>query len=215
MTHILTRIATPMVTVMKNNLSRRMILQTALAVPLIASPLAAFALSEDAAKALVERAINDINTAIETRQSDASMLEAFEQIFASYADVTTIARYCLGADARSASQAQMRSYTRAFARYLAQKYGQRFNEFQGAKIEVNSARKVKSFIEVKTTAYLRGQAPFEVAFLVSDKSGQTRFFNLFVEGVNMLLTERAEIGAMLDRNKGNLDALIKDLQSQA
>jgi phospholipid transport system substrate-binding protein len=34
---------------------------------------------------------------------------------------------------------------------------------------------------------------------------------MFIEGVNLLLTERTEIGAMLDARKGNLNQLIKDL----
>jgi phospholipid transport system substrate-binding protein len=53
--------------------------------------------------------------------------------------------------------------------------------------------------------------PFEVDFLVSDRSGQPLVFNLIIEGVNMLLAERQEIGALLDRNSGNIDALIDDL----
>jgi len=62
---------------------------------------------------------------------------------------------------------------------------------------------------VSTTAYLRGQSPFEVTFFVGEKSG--RFYNMYIEGVNMLLTERTEIGAMLDRRRGDLDAMIRDL----
>ena len=54
--------------------------------------------------------------------------------------------------------------------------------------------------------------PFEVDFLVSDRSGQPLVFNLIIEGVNMLLAERQEIGALLDRNSGNIDALIDDLR---
>jgi phospholipid transport system substrate-binding protein len=46
---------------------------------------------------------------------------------------------------------------------------------------------------------------------VSDRSGQNKFFNMPIEGVNLLLTERTEIGAMLDKRRGNIDALIKDL----
>ena len=53
--------------------------------------------------------------------------------------------------------------------------------------------------------------PFEVDFLVSDRSGQPLVFNLIIEGVNMLLAERQEIGALLDRNSGNINALIDDL----
>jgi phospholipid transport system substrate-binding protein len=50
-----------------------------------------------------------------------------------------------------------------------------------------------------------------VTFLVSDKSGRDKFFNMFIEGVNMLLTERTEVGAMLDARGGDLNRLIKDL----
>ena len=76
---------------------------------------------------------------------------------------------------------------------------------------VKSTRQIKAGYEVRAVADLQGQAPFEVTFLVSDKSGKDLFFNMFVEGVNLLLTERTEIGAMLDRRKGNLDELISDL----
>jgi phospholipid transport system substrate-binding protein len=34
---------------------------------------------------------------------------------------------------------------------------------------------------------------------------------LIIEGINMLLSERSEIGAMLDARGGDLDALIRDL----
>ena len=56
-------------------------------------------------------------------------------------------------------------------------------------------------------------APFEVDFLVSEQSGQPLVFNLIIEGVNMLLVERQEIGALLDRNSGKIDALIRELKA--
>ncbi|MEM8577581.1 MAG: ABC transporter substrate-binding protein, partial [Pseudomonadota bacterium] len=87
----------------------------------------------------------------------------------------------------------------------------RFREFIGGRIEVQSARAIRAGYEIRTTAFLRGSSPFEVTFLVSGKSGQNKFFNMFIEGVNLLLTERTEIGALLDRNGGNIDAMITDL----
>ncbi|MEO0830506.1 MAG: ABC transporter substrate-binding protein, partial [Pseudomonadota bacterium] len=35
----------------------------------------------------------------------------------------------------------------------------------------------------------------------------------FIEGVNMLLSERAEIGALLDRRGGDIDKLASDLRN--
>ena len=65
--------------------------------------------------------------------------------------------------------------------------------------------------EVKSIAYMRGESPFEVLWHVSDKSGKNLFFNIIIEGVNMLASERTEVGAMLDRRRGNIDQLIADL----
>ena len=83
----------------------------------------------------------------------------------------------------------------------------------GLPYEPGSPYAVKNFFEVKTIAHLRGESPFEVTFLVSDRSGKDKFFNLFIEGVNMLLTERTEIGAMLDKRRGDINGLIADLKS--
>lgn len=171
------------------------------------------ALNTNTAKALVDKVVADINRAIASGKSERALFAEFERIFTRYGDVPTIARYALGADARRASPAQLKAFANAFRGYLSRKYGRRFREFIGGRVEVRDARKVKSFYEVRGTAYLRGENPFEVSFLVSDRSGKDLFFNMIIEGVNMLLSERTEIGAMLDKRGGNIDALIRDLRS--
>ena len=197
-----------------DTLTRRGFVSAALAgLAAAALPLPALALTEAAAKALVDKVVADINRVIESGKSESAMLRDFEKIFATYADVPIMARYALGADARSASQAQLREFTKAFQSYISRKYGRRFREFIGGQVTVKSARKIKAGYEVRSTVKLRGEAPFEVTFLVSDKSGRDKFYNMFIEGVNLLLTERTEIGAMLDARKGNLDQLIRDLKT--
>lgn len=180
-----------------------------------AMTLPAHALSEGSATQLVDRLVADINAVIASGKSESAMYGDFERIFSRYADVPIIARYALGVEARRASPAQLRAFTAAFQRYISVKYGKRFREFIGGQIEVQGARTVKSGVEVKTLARLRGQAPFDVTFLVSDKSGKPLFFNMFIEGINMLLTERTEIGAMLDRRGGSIDQMIADLKAAA
>ncbi len=106
----------------------------------------------------------------------------------------------------------MKAFTAAFQGYMARKYGKRFREFIGGKIIVQSARPLKSFFEVKTTAVLRGEAPFEVTFMVSDVSGKNLFFDMLIEGISLLKAEKTEIGAMLDKRRGNIDKLIEDLR---
>lgn len=194
--------------------TRRTFLSTSLAALGTALlPAGAFALTDSQAKALVDQVVNDINRVINSGKNLNGMIADFERIFRKYADVNIIARSTLGADARRLTDSQSRAFLEAFRGYIARKYGKRFNEFIGGRIEVESARAVKSWHEVKSTAYLRGEPPFEVLFLVSDRSGKDLFFDMVIEGVSLRLSERTEIGSMLDRRNGDIDALIADLRT--
>jgi phospholipid transport system substrate-binding protein len=179
----------------------------------LALPLPALALTVGEAKAMIDKAVGEINTTIASGKSQTAMYADFERIFARYADVAAIAQRALGPRARQASKAQMAAFTKAFQGYISRKYGSRFREFIGGKIEVTDARPLKSFYEVISVAHLKGQAPFDLRWHVSDKSGRLLFFNIIIEGVNMLATEQAEIGAMLDKRKGDINALTADLKT--
>lgn len=198
-----------------NDLSRRAFVRTIGLgfVAAVALPAAAFALSPNQATALVDKMVNDINAVINSGKSESAMYRDFERVFVKYADVQGIALVALGPTARTASNAQKSAYVKAFQGYISRKYGKRFREFIGGRLQPEGAKAVKNYVEVKTTAFLRGEDPFDVTFLVSDRSGSPKFFNMYIEGVNMMLTEKTEIGAMLDRRGGNLDALIKDLNA--
>lgn len=172
----------------------------------------AHALDANGAHALIDRSLAEVYQVINSGQPPARMYQDFEEIFARYADVDVIARSALGPAARQAGAAEFAAYKQAFQGYIGRKYGKRFHEFIGSRIEVTGARPLKSFYAVTSVAYLNGRAPMEVEWHVSDRSGRDLYFNIIIEGVNMLASERAEIGAMLVRHKGDLAALAADLQ---
>ena len=193
-------------------LNRRQVL-TGFTSTAILTPTMSFALNESQAEALISSLIDDINRVIASGESENQMIRDFERIFERYSDTSYISAYAMGPDGRRASNAQKRAFSQAFQAYVARKYGRRFREFIGGRLEVTGVRKVKRWFEVDTIAYLQGQSPFEVTFHVSDRTGRDLFFNMFIEGVNLLLTERTEIGALLDQNRGDIDAMIGELQT--
>lgn len=196
-----------------NMFSRRKIMTLGAAAGVAtALPRPALALTEARARTLIDQVVREINRVINSGKSQSAMIGDFERIFSRYADVNIIARSTLGADSRRASAAQMRAFTEAFQGYIARKYGKRFREFIGGTITVKGVRKVKSWHEVRAEVNLRGSQPFDVLFLVSDRSGRDLFFDLVIEGVSLRLSERTEIGAMLDQNGSSLDGLITDLR---
>lgn len=194
---------------MAHLISRRNALVAAAAAAIL--PSAAFALTQGQAQGLVDSVVADINSVIASGKSEAGMISDFETIFRRYSDVEYIAGTALGVDARRASPSQRTAFVAAYQKYIARTYGRRFREFIGGTITVNGAKTVNNYIEIQTTATLRGQAPFRVDFWVSDRIGRPAFFNIIIEGVNMLNAERTEIGAMLDQRRGDLDRLIADL----
>lgn len=187
------------------HLTRRHMILTATAAAF--APQSSVALSVETSQTIVTALVTEVNAVIASGKSEDAMIADFAALFDKYSDVPTIARYCLGADARSASAGDMQTYTAAFRQYIARKYGRRFQEFVGGEITVEGAMPVKSWIEVETTVLLRGRSPLQMDFHVSDRSGQHKFFNFIIEGVNMLLTERAEIGAILDSEGRDITAL--------
>ena len=194
-----------------NNFDRRTFLLASCAfTAFLATPISA-STPRDAEK-LITRLTKDINKSIEAGSSDASLFAQFEKIFRKYADVSTISQYVLGADARSATKKQLSEFRDVFVAYIARKYGSYFKDFIGGEIIVLGSRAVKKYFEVKTSTKLRGQEPMEVLFHVSDRSGSLLLFNLYIEGVSMLLSERNEIGSMLDKRRGDLDKLIADMR---
>jgi len=198
----------------QTNLTRRsMVLGSGATLVTVPFASAAFALSNGQASTHVDKVVAAINKVIASGKSESGMIKDFEKIFVKYADVNYLASYALGVEGRRASSAQKRSFTKAFQGYISRKYGKQFRSFIGGQLVVKNTKAVKSHVEVATVAHLKGQAPFDVTFYVSDKTGKVLFYNMFIEGISLVLTERTEIGSMLDRRRGNLDTMIKDLKS--
>jgi phospholipid transport system substrate-binding protein len=192
---------------------RRFAAGLALGTVAFALPMRAAALTVEQARSMIDTMVGEINAVIASGKPESGMIQDFERIFVKYADVPAIARSALGPAAKQASKAQMSAFTKAFQGYISRKYGRRFREFIGGAVEVTDAKPLKSYYEVISVAKLKGESPFEIRWHVSDKSGALKFFNLIIEGVNMLGSERAELGAMLDKQKGDVDALTAALKN--
>jgi phospholipid transport system substrate-binding protein len=177
------------------------------------APTMASALTEVQASQLIDKVVLDLNRIISSGKSEVGMYPDFERLFNTYADVPIIAQSALGVQWRSASSSQQSAYIAAFRTYMARKYGKRFREFIGGKITVTGLKKFTWGYLVNSTANLPGSSPFALDWQVSDKSGASKMFNIYIEGISLLTTERTEIGAMLDKRNGDLNRLIADLKA--
>lgn len=176
-------------------------------------PQKARALTTGEATTLVDSVAAEITRIINSGRSESSMIADFERMIGRYGDMPTISQSVLGPAARSASPGQLSAFADALQGYMARKYGRRFREFIGGSVDVAGAQDTGRYIEVISSVVLRGSSPFEVRFRVWDRSGRALFIDLLIEGVSLVISERSEIGSLLDRNGASIDATIQSLRS--
>lgn len=198
-----------------SDLTRRAALGTGLSAILVAAiPMGAGATTKQDAERLIFKVVGEVQNLINSGRSEASMIKSFEGIFQNYAHVTTISRSVLGPAWNSASAADQKAYVTALRGYLARKYGKQFRSFIGATIEVTKSTDFgKKGIIVESVVKSPKFSPTRVEWHVVNAGGQLRFFDLYVEGVKLISTERSEVRAVLDRNGGSVGKLAQALNA--
>ena len=166
------------------------------------------------AQAFVASLSGELTQLVNSGRSDSQILSSFETILAKYADLTAIGASVLGPPWRSASSAQKQAFIKAFSHYLSRRYGKQFREYKNAQINVTGAKDGGRVGVLVSSQVLRpGQEAVNVDWQISSQSGAPKVVNLVIEGVSMLASERAEMGAMLDAAGGSLDKLIANLNA--
>lgn len=175
----------------------------------------AFAAGEaERAQALVAQLSETLIGLLRSGRSEAQLLADFQALLARYGDMPVVAASVLGPPWRSATPAQKQAFVAAFQTYLARKYGRQFSDYTNATIQIRRARDGgRSGVLVETVITRPGRDGFVVEWQVSERGGSPKVVNLIIEGVSMLTNERAEIGAMLEAEGGNLDRLIARMRS--
>jgi phospholipid transport system substrate-binding protein len=196
--------------------TRRNLLTGAAAAACLAVAAPVFAQAGNEAAAVVASLADEVTKLVDSGRSERQLYAGFEKILVRYGDMGAVGASVLGPPWRSASAGQKQQFIAAFQAYLARKYGAQFREYQNAKIVVKDTKDGgRAGVLVQTTVIRPGQQAVAVDWQVSDRSGAPKVVNLVIEGVSMLANERAEIGAMLEASRGDLDGLISQLRGRS
>lgn len=173
----------------------------------------ALAISTSQASGLVQNVVTQVLALVNSGQSQQAVLTGFERIFAANADVQTIARTVMGRPWRTATDAQKSAFIQAYQDYIGSIYGNQFREYRGSTVTLGGVKdQGQKGVLVNSTVKVPGQAPFAIDWQVIDRGGQPKLFDLYIEGVSMLITGRTEIASILEASGGNIDRMIATLQ---
>ncbi len=181
------------------------------------APSLSQALSEDEATAHVQGTIDEIVALVESPGDTASKAPRLLAIMERRAAMPQIARFAAGLAWRGMDEAQQARYVAAFGTFLSGIYTGMFQKYAGNR-QSGEAFKLGRVIDagrkgmlVRTSIIRTGEAPVVVEWLVTDRPGRVVIADIVIEGVSMLVSEREEIGSMLEVRGGNVELLIADL----
>ena len=161
------------------------------------------------AENFVESLGNEAIAALDSTIGDDDARRAeFKRILIDKFDMDTIARFSLGRYWTLATDAEKRDYNRLFRKMVVDVYTKRFAEYNNQTLEVTGHRPAgrRDFI-VQSVVRGSGQ-PVRVDWRVRNN----KVIDVIVEGVSMSVTQRNDFASVIQRNGGQVAALIDHLK---
>jgi len=185
-----------------------------LAVSLIAAPGAARA-AEDPGGFIADLGQRTVHV-LASKLSESEREAQFRTIFDEGFDVPLIARFVLGTYWRSTSETQRQDFVALFETYVVHAYAVRFNEYAGQLLKVVSARAEgdDAALVVSRIEQPNGAPPLRIDWRVGKTAKGYKITDVVVEGVSMAVTQRQEFASVIQRNGGQVDALLKLLREK-
>ncbi len=125
-------------------------------------------------------------------------------------DLNTIARFVIGRSWLSATPTQQAEYMDLFEKLVIKTYSDRFSLYTGEGFKVRNVvpEGDKDFIVNSDITHPDGTPPTVVSWRVRQKTDKMGIIDVVVEGISMSVTQRQDYSAVLQRNGGDIEALL-------
>lgn len=155
---------------------------------------------------LADTAIASLTTseiALNTRQ------ERFRTLLRDGLNLDRMARVLLGPYRRRANEEQIETFEAALEDYFVYTYAWRFAAYSGQKFETGTVKDGRRGSKVvESELFPKNDAPpILVEWYVEDIDGNWKIFDIVVESVSMVVTQKADFQSVLSSNNGSVDAL--------
>lgn len=135
-------------------------------------------------------------------------LTRFRELFQNDFDVPRIGRFVLGRYWRTASPQEQQEFLKLFQEYVVQAYSNRLGEYGGQPFVVTGSRPGAEEVIVTSAIIRENGSRVAVDWHLVEAGSKYKIVDVYVGGVSMAVTERDEFAAVIQRNGGQLSALI-------
>jgi phospholipid transport system substrate-binding protein len=158
------------------------------------------------------------NRAVEVLSKKVSATERltrFRQLFQADFDGPGIARFVLGRYWRSASEQEQQEFLKLFEDYVVFVYGTRLSSFNGETFRVKGSRPEGNGVVVATDIINPGgEPPIKVDWRLISDNGAFKINDVIIEGISMLVTQRSEFAAVIQRHGGQVGGLLEMMRER-
>ena len=138
----------------------------------------------------------------------------FRKLFRHYFDVNGIGKWALGRYWRKANKVERSEYLALFEDLIVRTYAGRFNQYSIENLAINGSVSRGKFAVVNSHVNSDKQKPIRVDWRVTLPDGKYKVFDIVVEGVSLVKTQRHEFSSVIRRNGGNVSGLLAALRKK-
>ena len=186
-----------------------------IAVALLGWAAPAMAATTQEAGAYIERVGTQTINILQSPADKPNKQAALAGIFVANVDFPWVARFVMGRYWREANDEQKQRYVFQYQRFQVHHYSVLFSDYSGGAFKILYARD-DGDDEFSVGMQVRAEdnnEPVMIEYKVRAEAGGFKIFDVLIEGVSMLTTQRAEFSAVLNNN--SIDYLISVLQKKA
>jgi phospholipid transport system substrate-binding protein len=204
------------------SLDRRQLIGGSLALlcPLVAGRLARAVPSAAAAEEVVQRLVDQVWQLLAERGVEQVDDQDLHSVLDEGTDLSLLGRLVLGRYWRQANPGQRTEYLTLFRHYMLQTFIQRLRQYAGtdlaqsaARFQIIASRPVgERDILVQSRVAPPTSQPLRVDWRLRERPGEPVIIDLIVEGISLLVTQRSEFAAVLER--GGVDGLLAELRAR-
>ncbi len=168
------------------------------------------------AEAFISSVTTEALTILRTSTSAEEREQKFGDLLDHFTNMRRIARFTLGATARSVSEQDLHNFEVALRDTLVRIYANRLAGYTDERIEISgSTTKGRNHL-VTSRILFSGDRPAVdmVWWVIEEKDGRLTLFDIQILGVWMAQEQRDVFSGILKSNQGRIEALIQHLEKQ-
>ncbi len=174
--------------------------------------------SAERASAFVESLSGEAVAVIADKSmSEEKRLRELRRLFVKGFDTRAIGRFAAGRHWRRASKRQLEEYQRLFEIFVVKSSAQRLNDYASERLVIRDVRRAdgpEGDVIVFSHFIRREGAPVRFDWRVRANGEGHKIVDVMVEGISMVITQRAVFNSIIRESGGNFDGLLAALRHQ-